>query len=517
MAARCRRPGSQSTASCLVVSSSDSARPWTGPLRYASAHGYSSRRIRPLVRRSSPSGRRRRGCFPTPRSTERRREALHRQGVHAGVSEPRTVSLLSSRWACSSPRHQRSVLLASRRRLASSIGRWCAGSASATARDSSRSPPSRQHVTATLSSGSRRLVSGLLGIRSRRRTRTHARRSDRRLARATAAHLGRARLRERALRCDDESGASFTPRPRRRSRRHVRRRASLHRSAHGTRPRSRDVPRPVAEEPNKAGGFITASGRISTGQIAVRTLGGRQIAYVDVTDSGRRACSAGAACEAPDQHVAAGGYRCGRDAPERSAGPRGDGRDANARSHLYMRRLSDRGGVYLVETHAHAGTRRAGAWARLPYASIRTGAFSGGAGNLLAWITSGKPTPETMIDQDYDTFDVKTFGTVGVRRESCRPTSLRVPLAIDALIGGVAPPLGGREGMLRPEAGRRPRSRHACRPRQPETGRRLRVDPHARARSEARGSHTCRQAPRVRGSARVREGASFTAKGCSLR
>lgn len=44
---------------------------------------------------------------------------------------------------------------------------------------------------------------------------------------------------------------------------------------------------PVAEEPNKAGGFITASGRIITGQIAVRTLGGRQIAYADVTDSGR--------------------------------------------------------------------------------------------------------------------------------------------------------------------------------------------------------------------------------------
>ena len=43
----------------------------------------------------------------------------------------------------------------------------------------------------------------------------------------------------------------------------------------------------MAEEPNKAGGFITASGRIITGQIAVRTLGGRQIAYADVTDSGR--------------------------------------------------------------------------------------------------------------------------------------------------------------------------------------------------------------------------------------
>jgi hypothetical protein len=44
---------------------------------------------------------------------------------------------------------------------------------------------------------------------------------------------------------------------------------------------------PVTEEPNRAGGFITASGRIVTGQIAVRTLAGRQVAYADVTESGR--------------------------------------------------------------------------------------------------------------------------------------------------------------------------------------------------------------------------------------
>ena len=111
-----------------------------------------------------------------------------------------------------------------------------------------------------------------------------------------------------------------------------------------------------------------------------------------------------------------------------------------------------RGGVYLVETHAHAGTRRAGAWARLPYAGVRSGVFSGGAGNLLAWITSGNPTPETMIDQDYDTFDVKTFGTVGVRRESCRPTSLRVPLAMDWADRRRRTATRRREGVLRAEA-----------------------------------------------------------------
>jgi hypothetical protein len=101
-----------------------------------------------------------------------------------------------------------------------------------------------------------------------------------------------------------------------------------------------------------------------------------------------------------------------------------------------------RGGVYLLDTHAHAGTKRGGAWARLPYAGVRSGVFGGAAGNLLAWITSGKPTKSTVVDQDYDTFDVATFGTVGVRRESCRQASGSVPLSASGLPGGAVPPLG---------------------------------------------------------------------------
>jgi hypothetical protein len=101
-----------------------------------------------------------------------------------------------------------------------------------------------------------------------------------------------------------------------------------------------------------------------------------------------------------------------------------------------------RGGTYLVEARAHTGTKLHGAWARLPYASVRSGVFSGGTGNLLVWITAGRPTKDTMIDQDYDTFDVKTFGTIGVRRESCRQTSADVPLSASALRGGTADRLG---------------------------------------------------------------------------
>ena len=44
---------------------------------------------------------------------------------------------------------------------------------------------------------------------------------------------------------------------------------------------------PVVEEPNKAGDFVSALGRMTTGQIAVRSLGGKPLVYADVADGGR--------------------------------------------------------------------------------------------------------------------------------------------------------------------------------------------------------------------------------------
>jgi hypothetical protein len=44
---------------------------------------------------------------------------------------------------------------------------------------------------------------------------------------------------------------------------------------------------PVEEEPNKAGDFVSALGRILKGQVAVRTIAGRPVAYADVGDGGR--------------------------------------------------------------------------------------------------------------------------------------------------------------------------------------------------------------------------------------
>ncbi len=122
------------------------------------------------------------------------------------------------------------------------------------------------------------------------------------------------------------------------------------------------------------------------------------------------------------------------------AGP--DSRRTPVLDHTYACAVFVRGGAYLLDARAHAGTRLDGKWARLPYAGVRSGVFSGGAGNLVAWITSGKPVSTTMIDQDYDAFDVKTSGTVGIRREGCRRTSASIPLSSAGLRGGAAPPLG---------------------------------------------------------------------------
>ncbi len=108
------------------------------------------------------------------------------------------------------------------------------------------------------------------------------------------------------------------------------------------------------------------------------------------------------------------------------------------------------GGEYAIDSRAHAGTRLNGSWARLPYAGLRTGVFSGATGNLLAWVTAGEPVTTTTIDQEFDTFDVRTNGTIGVRRELCRSSKAAVPLASAGLRGGGAPPLGAEYDCAAP-------------------------------------------------------------------
>jgi hypothetical protein len=100
------------------------------------------------------------------------------------------------------------------------------------------------------------------------------------------------------------------------------------------------------------------------------------------------------------------------------------------------------GGIYQLETRAHPGARAGKSWTKLAYAGLRAGVFSGGTGNLLAWISAGKPTKTTTLDQEFWTFDVKTFGTIGVNGKACNPTRSSVPLSAAGLRGGTAVPLG---------------------------------------------------------------------------
>ena len=104
--------------------------------------------------------------------------------------------------------------------------------------------------------------------------------------------------------------------------------------------------------------------------------------------------------------------------------------------------ISPRGGLYIIDARAHSGTRQQGKWAKLPYAGLRSGNFGGVSGNMLAWVTSGAPTAATTVDQDYEAFEVKTFGTVGVRRDACRAVADTIPLTQAGLRGGAAGTLG---------------------------------------------------------------------------
>jgi hypothetical protein len=53
---------------------------------------------------------------------------------------------------------------------------------------------------------------------------------------------------------------------------------------------------PVEEEPNKAGTYVQALGRVVRGQIAVTTLAGKPIAYADVAEGGRARMFTKAGC-----------------------------------------------------------------------------------------------------------------------------------------------------------------------------------------------------------------------------
>jgi hypothetical protein len=101
------------------------------------------------------------------------------------------------------------------------------------------------------------------------------------------------------------------------------------------------------------------------------------------------------------------------------------------------------GGLYQVEVRAHGGDRLNGQWARLPYAAVSTGApgrpfadVSVPPVSMLAWISAGSPVTQTTIDDAYNSFVVRTGGTLGRSTSLCRPSSARVALSHTGLRGG---------------------------------------------------------------------------------
>lgn len=108
------------------------------------------------------------------------------------------------------------------------------------------------------------------------------------------------------------------------------------------------------------------------------------------------------------------------------------------------------GGIYKLEPRAHPGIRSGRAWNKLAYASLRAGVFSGGTGNLLAWVSGGRPAPETTVDQEFWTFDVRTYGTIGIDGRQCNPTRAALPFSRKGLRGGAAAALGSELGCAAP-------------------------------------------------------------------
>jgi hypothetical protein len=123
-----------------------------------------------------------------------------------------------------------------------------------------------------------------------------------------------------------------------------------------------------------------------------------------------------------------------------NAGPRSEA--AFVLDRTYSCAIALHGGIYQLENRAHPGARAGRSWTKLAYAGLRAGVFSGGTGNLLAWVSAGKPAKGTTVDQEFWTFDVKTFGTIGVSGRNCNPATSPVPLSAAGLRGGAAVPLG---------------------------------------------------------------------------
>lgn len=100
------------------------------------------------------------------------------------------------------------------------------------------------------------------------------------------------------------------------------------------------------------------------------------------------------------------------------------------------------GGVHKVDTRAHKRAARQGSsWVQPAFADVSTNVSAASATaiqNELAWVTSGKPTPDSSVVEAPAgfRFPMRSWGTVGVNREQCVPSRRPVALGRSGLRGG---------------------------------------------------------------------------------
>jgi hypothetical protein len=94
------------------------------------------------------------------------------------------------------------------------------------------------------------------------------------------------------------------------------------------------------------------------------------------------------------------------------------------------------GGVYEVEARAHSGIRaNASVWKKLPFAGVVSGEES--LSYALVWISAGRPSPTTNLEEDFNHLPVREFGTLAIR-QGCRSSRATVALTTKGLNGGPA-------------------------------------------------------------------------------
>lgn len=95
------------------------------------------------------------------------------------------------------------------------------------------------------------------------------------------------------------------------------------------------------------------------------------------------------------------------------------------------------GGIREIEARAHAGVRAGRAWKKLPFAGVVSGEDN--LDYALVWISAGRPTATTNLEEDFNHIPVSGNGTLAIR-SGCRLTRTRVPLTTKGLDGGQVGP-----------------------------------------------------------------------------